>query len=298
MNFLKYTWFYFLISFLIILPGTYSLARYGLKLSIDFTGGTLLEIKAPKTNGDEIKKIAKEHEIDIVSISNAGADEYILRAKPLEKEQIRKLEDDLKKRDSSFEEKRLETVGPTIGNELTQKAFSALILASIMIVVYLAFTFRQVPSPANSWKFGLTAVAAVLHDVLVLLGIFSLLGHFENVEVDALFVTAALTVVGFSVHDTIVVYDRIRENLKKHPELKFGETANLAINQTLKRSLSTSFTVVLTLLALLFFGGETLRWFVVALLVGIVSGTYSSIFNATPLLVIWQDKTFKMRKTF
>ncbi|TSC66798.1 MAG: preprotein translocase subunit SecF [Microgenomates group bacterium Gr01-1014_80] len=146
------------------------------------------------------------------------------------------------------------------------------------------------PKPASSWRFGIAAIAALIHDVMLLLGVFAILGHFQGVEVDTLFVTALLTVIGFSVHDTIVVFDRIRENLLKHINRNFTEIANISIVQTLGRSLNTSLTVVFVLLALLLFGGETIKWFVVALLAGIISGTYSSIFNATALLVWWEER--------
>lgn len=177
-----------------------------------------------------------------------------------------------------------------IGRELSQKALIALLLASLAIVVYIAFSFRRIPKPASSWRFGIAAVVALIHDVLVVVGIFAILGRFLNVEVDTLFITALLTIIGFSVHDTIVVFDRIRENLLKNMGKRFIDVANLSVVQTLGRSLNTSLTVVFVLIALLLFGGETIRWFVVALLVGIISGTYSSIFNATALLVWWEEK--------
>ena len=159
-----------------------------------------------------------------------------------------------------------------------------------MIILYIAFSFRKVPKPASSWRFGVVAVVALLHDVILLVGVFSILGHFLNIEIDILFMTALLTVIGFSVHDTIVVFDRIRENLPKHLSKSFTSVADISIVQTLGRSLNTSLTVVFVLFALLLFGGESIRWFVVALLVGIISGTYSSIFNATALLVVWEEK--------
>jgi len=153
-----------------------------------------------------------------------------------------------------------------------------------------------VPKPASSLRFGVCAIIALIHDVLVVVGIFAILGHFFNVEVDSLFVTAVLTVIGFSVHDTIVVFDRIRENLKRMMGTSFPRIVNESILQTLDRSLNTSLTVILVLFTLLLFGGETIRWFVVALLVGIISGTYSSIFNASPLLVLWQELAEKRKK--
>ncbi|MEK7160411.1 MAG: protein translocase subunit SecF, partial [Patescibacteria group bacterium] len=180
--------------------------------------------------------------------------------------------------------------------ELTEKALWAIGMASIAIVCYLAYAFRKVPAPLSGWKFGVCAVTALIHDVIVVTGIFSLLGHYLNVEVDSLFVTALLTIIGFSVHDTIVVFDRIRENMRKMSGKSFAVIVNDSILQTLRRSINTSLTVIFTLLALLFFGGESIRWFIAALLVGIISGTYSSIFNAVPLLVVWEEINEKRQK--
>ena len=169
-------------------------------------------------------------------------------------------------------------------------------MASILIVLYITWSFRRIPKPTSSLRFGVCAIIALIHDVLVLLGIFSILGHFFGVEVDSLFVTAVLTVIGFSVHDTIVVFDRIRENLKRVGGQDFAGVVNDSILQTLDRSLNTSLTVILVLVAMLIFGGESIRWFVAALLIGVTSGTYSSIFNAAPLLVVWQDLIKKRAK--
>jgi preprotein translocase subunit SecF len=166
---------------------------------------------------------------------------------------------------------------------------------SFLILLYIAISFRKVPKPTTSWRFAVATIVALLHDVLLLVGIFSLLGHFLNVEVDSLFITAVLTVIGFSVHDTIVVFDRIKENLQKVGGSSFAQVVNDSILQTFVRSLNTSLTAILVLLALLLFGGESIRWFVVALLIGIISGTYSSIFNAAPMLVLW-DEWDKKRK--
>jgi len=176
-----------------------------------------------------------------------------------------------------------------MGQETTLNALKAVVIASILIILYITWSFRQVPKPTSSFRFGVCAIIALIHDVLVVIGVFAILGHFLNVEIDSLFVTAILTVIGFSVHDTIVVFDRIRENLRKMGGSDFPKTVNESIIQTIGRSLNTSLTVVLILIALLLFGGESIRWFVVALLIGVVSGTYSSIFNASPLLVLWQE---------
>lgn len=230
---MKFKWLFFTISLLIILPGLFSLAKYGLKLSVDFTGGTRIEKNA----------------VGEVVFS--------------------------------------ETVGPVIGEELKQNSFKAVGIASLAIIIYIAYAFREIAKPYSPWKWGVSAVIALLHDVLVVVGVFSIL----KVEIDALFVTALLTIIGFSVHDTIVVIDRIRENLRKTAgKVSFTEVVNDSIKQTLGRSIATSLTVVITLTALVLFGGQSIHWFIIALLVGIISGTYSSIFNAAPLLVIWEQK--------
>lgn len=290
-NLMKYKLLYFIFSLLIILPGIYFLITSGLKLGIDFTGGALLEYKFQKNlDINDLKKIISPDGIEVGQITNSGDSTYIIRTKPLEQNKINDLKKNLSDKFGSIEDKRSEVVGPVIGSETTKKAGIALLAATVAIILYISFSFRKLPKPASSLRFGIAAILALIHDVLVVLGIFAIFGKFLGVEVDTLFVTAILTVIGFSVHDTIVVFDRIRENLVKNVGRKFGEVANLAVVQTLGRSLNTSLTVVLVLVALLLFGGETIKWFVVALLIGIISGTYSSIFNATAFLVWWEDK--------
>lgn len=203
---------------------------------------------------------------------------------------------ELSKKFKDAKETQFETIGPAIGEETTANAIKAVIFASILIILYITWSFRSVPKPASSLRFGVCAIIALIHDILVVVGIFAILGRFFSVEVDSLFVTALLTVIGFSVHDTIVVFDRIRENLKRMAGVPFSQIVNESILQTLDRSLNTSLTVILVLFALLLFGGETIRWFVVALLIGIISGTYSSIFNASPLLVLWHELAEKRKK--
>ncbi len=291
MNIMKYKVFYFVFSILIILPGLYFLITSGLKLGIDFTGGALIEYKFEKAlDTSDLKKEIAITGVEASSIVESGENTYIIRTKPLEQNSLNNLKTDLIKKYGKLEERRVENVGPTIGGELRQKAFLALILSSIVIVLYITYSFRKLPKPASSWRFGIAAIVALIHDVLVVVGVFAILGKFLRIEIDTLFVTALLTVIGFSVHDTIVVFDRIRENLIKNMGKKFIDVANLSVIQTLGRSLNTSLTVVFVLTALLLFGGETIKWFVVALLVGIISGTYSSIFNATALLVWWEEK--------
>lgn len=290
---MRYKLAFFVFSTLIILPGLFFLLTSGLKLGIDFTGGALLEYKfntatssAVLKDPEQIRRELQNHGVVTPSDENV----YILRTKPLEHENLQELKKELEQKIAPFEIRREENVGPVIGNELKQKAVLALGLACLMIVLYIAFSFRKVPKPTSSWRFGVAAIVALIHDVLVVVGAFAIFGKLYNIEIDLLFVTALLTIVGFSVHDTIVVFDRIRENLPKHLSKKFSDVADISIEQTLARSLNTSLTVVFVLFALLLFGGESIKWFVIALLIGIISGTYSSIFNATALLAYWEEK--------
>lgn len=287
----KKNW-YFGFSLLLIIPGIISLSFWGLRLSIDFTGGSRLEYQVSnikdQVSGEELTKIITEKKIDVVSIQQTK-DKLIVRTKPLDQKDHQKVKDALEKKYPGVKEDSFQTIGPTIGSETTINAIKAVVVASLLIVLYIAWSFRKVPKPASSWRFGICAIAALLHDVLVVVGAFSLFGHFWHVEVDSLFVTALLTVIGFSVHDTIVVFDRIRENLRRMPNVAFPTIVNESITQTLTRSLNTSFTVLLVLFTMFLFGGESTKWFIVALFVGIASGTYSSIFNAAPLLVVWEE---------
>jgi protein-export membrane protein SecD/preprotein translocase SecF subunit len=206
---------------------------------------------------------------------------------------------EMKKTFADLEETRFSTVGPTVGSSMQYRAILAVILASVMIILYIAFAFRRVPRHIGKWRFGVTAIIALLHDLGIMLGVYVYLGYFLGVEIDALFITALLTILGFSVHDTIVVFDRIREKLKyQKKDESFEDVANQAVNETMQRSINTSLSVALTLLALVIFGSESIRYFVLSLLVGIVAGTYSSIFVATPLLVDWHNynKSKKLHK--
>ena len=292
-------WWFLIFSGIVIIPGIISLILWGVAPSIDFTGGTLLEFKFKSEKTIEAKRfseIADKQGLQLVTVSPVGDNTYLFRLKPIDKDQKAEFQKSLSKEIAPVSEIRYETVGPTIGRETTRNAIYAVIVASIAIIIYIALSFRAIPKPYSSWKFGFSAVAALIHDVLLVLGIFSILGHFFKVEIDSLFITALLTVMGFSVHDSIVVFDRIRENLIHKAGEGFSQIVNFSLVQTLARSLSTSLTVLFTLFALLLFSGESVRWFIVALLVGITSGTYSSIFNAAPILVIWEEWSRKRKK--
>jgi preprotein translocase subunit SecF len=294
MNLIKYRKWWYLLSTVIIVPGIISLFMWGFKPSIDFTGGSKFEIGGV-TDGAKVETFAKNNKLENYAIQKVGSDAYSIRFKEVNDKKQKEIKDSAKK---AFGDKlqvlSFETVGPTISAEITRNAFIAVALASLIIIVYIGYSFRRVPYPASSWEFGVAAVIAVLHDVIVLLGVFSILGHFYNIEVDPLFITAILTVIGFSVHDTIVIFDRIRENLIKKSADSFDEVVNLSIVEMLPRTINTTFLVWVILLILLVFGGSSIRYFVLALVIGIFSGTYSSILNASPLLVTWEN--YKLRR--
>src|SRR3972149_9697840 len=239
-NLMRYKFFYFILSLLIILPGLYFLVTSGLKLGIDFTGGALLEYQFEKNiSVDDLAGQLFLQGVEVGQITPTSDNTFIIRTKPVEQDKINKLKLNLSEKFGNVTDRRVEFVGPVIGSELRQKALIGVALASLVIVLYIAFSFRKIPKPASSWRFGITAVVALVHDIFVVVGAFAILGKFFVVEVDTLFVTAILTVIGFSVHDTIVVFDRIRENLSKHMGRKFIEVANLSVIQTLGRSLNT-----------------------------------------------------------
>ncbi len=289
---------YFVFSAILLIPGMVALAIWGLNLGVDFTGGTLLELSFKKEiDKSKLEKVIEEQKISVASIAPTESKTYLIRTKPLSDEQRNVIFSQTQKEFGETKVVSLETIGPTIGAELLRKAATALAVAAVAIVLYIALAFRSVPKPASSWRFGISAIIALLHDTAIVIGVFAILGHFLAVEIDAFFVTALLTIIGFSVHDTIVVFDRVRENLRNNVGENFASTVNHSIMQTLARSLNTSMTVIFVLLAVLLFGGASLRWFTVALMIGIISGTYSSIFTASPLLVVWQEWSDKRQKS-
>jgi preprotein translocase subunit SecF len=294
LNIVGRRYWYFGISLVVIIPGMIALLLWGLPLAIDFTGGSLLEVRFD--SGDppapaEIVELYETLEIGDALVQSAGTTDIIARSKHIDEGTKTTILSEMELQfGGPITVLRFDSVGPSVGTEVAQRAVGAVGLAAVGILAYITYAFRGVP---HAFRFGLAAIIAMLHDVAVVVGVEAILGHFLGWEVDALFLTALLTVIGFSVHDSIVVFDRIRENQRIHRRLDFETLVNHSIVQTLDRSINTQLTVMLTLLALLLFGGVTTKHFVTILLIGVFSGTYSSIFNAAPILVVWENREWR-----
>jgi preprotein translocase subunit SecF len=288
----KYRKIWYSFSVLLVVASLFSVLYFGLKLSIDFTGGSLLEVEFNSSAGGRPETAVLQEKVNgldfgNISLQPSGEKNLFVRSRHLSEEEHQKLNSALSSV-APLTEIRFDSIGPVIGKELARKSVYAISLVVVMIILYIAFAFRQVSRPVSSLKFGLMAIVALVHDVTAPLGVFAFLGKFFGAEIDILFVTAILTVLGFSVHDTIVVFDRIRENLKKGIGGEFEETVGASINQTVTRSINTSLTVILVLFSIFLFGGETTKYFSLTLMIGVFFGTYSSIFLASPLLVTLQ----------
>ena len=308
MYIIRHKYIFLVCSGIMMLTSSAMILIFGLRLGIEFTGGSLLEVEYVARPD----VVAIKQKIEALSLGNAvvqpsGEKNIIVRMKDLSEEQHQEVLF-AALNDGEGKEIKFDSIGPIIGKELKKKSVTAIILVVVMIIFYIAFAFRKVSPPAslreasragqpvNSFYYGLMAVVALIHDVTLPAGVFAVLGHYYGVEVDTLFVTALLTVLGFSVHDTIVVFDRIRENLKNNVDKNNFETVvGASVNQTIGRSINTSLTVILVLLAIFFLGGESTKYFSLALLIGVSIGTYSSIFLASPLLVTLQKLKNKNR---
>lgn len=276
---------FYAVSVILVATSVIALILWGLKPSIDFTGGTFINVNYPSGRpSQETIRTALSQVDPSVSVRPSGDDGYIVRMKPVDQEEKADVLEILSVGDSTLN--AFDSIGPILGSEALRKAAVSIVLVILCIVLFITFAFRKVSAPVSSWKYGLTAIVALVHDVLIPTGIFSVLGHFAGYEVDTLFITALLVVLGFSVHDTIVVFDRVRENLRlstaKRP---FDEIVGESIGQTFTRSINTSLTTLIALVVLYFLGGPATEHFTLALIVGIAAGTYSSIFIASPLLV-------------
>ncbi len=273
------------------------LALWGLRLGIDFTGGSLLEVtfNQDRPGVTEMEDRLKELNLKSLTVQPVGEQGMILRFQETSEDvhqailgKLNSFDANPKDGKAAYEELRFEAVGPSVGLELQRKAVYAIILVLVAISLYIAGAFRRVSRPVSSWKYGIATLVSLFHDVIIVLGVFASLGNFHGLEINTTFVAAILTVLGFSVHDTIVVFDRIRENLPRSND-SFAGTVNASLNQTITRSINTSLTVLLVLLAIVLIGGTSIHYFALALLIGIFFGTYSSIFLASPLLVAWHE---------
>ncbi|MEX0788837.1 MAG: protein translocase subunit SecF [Anaerolineales bacterium] len=294
MNIVGRRYWFFGLSALLILPGLLALAVWGLPRAIDFTGGSLLELRfgpSGRPSASAVEALYAELSIGDVLVQDAGEDEILIRSKAVADDVRGPLLAEIEARfGPGVNVLRFDSVGPTVGAEVAQRAAGAVGLAALGMLTYITYAFRGVP---HAYRYGTAAVLAMLHDVALVVGVAALLGRLAGWEVDSLFLTALLTVIGFSVHDSIVVFDRIRENRSIYRRLDYETLVNHSIVQTLDRSLNTQVTVMFTLLALLLFGGTTTRHFVTFLLIGVLSGTYSSIFNAAPILVVWENREWR-----
>jgi preprotein translocase subunit SecF len=288
------TWY--ILSFILVIPGIISLFTWHLNVGIDFKGGTLQQISfsGERPHVDILRADLDRAGVAGAALQTSGDHDIIIRFPNHDGQTPReagdKLLNQVKQGDATITEVSFQNIGGSVAQDTTKKAVTAVILTILAIVLFIAYSFRSVPRTTSSWRFAITTIGALAHDILFTVGAFSIIGHFfPSIEVDALFITALLTVLGFSVNDTIVVFDRIRENLRRTPTKTFAEIANSSLNQTLARSLNTSMTVLIVLISLLALGGASIRNFILALTLGVAIGTYSSIFNAAPLLVSWQE---------
>lgn len=296
LNFTKYSIIYYIISGILIVGAVVSLFMFGLKFGIEFVGGSNMEVSFNSPEGrpsnEGIHSALKDFNLGQITVQPTGSNSAILQfpaqgvGKGLDEATHQEILSALNKL-APTTEKSFQYIGPSIGQELRNKTELAIFFALLAITLYIAFAFRKVSRPVSSWKYGLASLIALFHDVLIPIGVFSVLGKFYNVEITIPIIAALLTILGFSVHDTIVIFDRIRENILRRGMGQFEETVNWSLTQTLGRSISTVATVEIVLIFLYFLGGETLKYFALALIIGITSGAYSSIFIASPLLVSW-----------
>lgn len=280
MNIMKFRPIFFLLSFSLIVISIYSIVTWGFRTSIDFAGGTIWEIQTPVASADDLRQIFADSELE-TSINELPESRYLLKFENISQEKRQELEGKIMEKDPEYRQLRFETLGPSLGRELLKKTVYAIILSSITLLFFIGKKFKE-------YSFGMAAILAMFHDTFILIGVFSLFGHFFGAELDTLFVTAVLTTLSSSVHDTVVIFDRIRELKRNSYQSSWVDLANQATTETLTRSINNSMTIIFMLFALVVLGGEITRWFALALLVGTVLGTYSSTGVAMPLILVFK----------
>ncbi|MDD5606506.1 MAG: protein translocase subunit SecF [Candidatus Pacebacteria bacterium] len=287
-KFTKYYLVFLLISIILIIGSFFCIYNYGLKLGIDFTGGSIIELEYENQIPlhSEIKEVLGN--LEQVSIQSIGEKGILLRTIAISENTHQEILNNLREMDYVFLEQRFESIGPIIGQELREKTIRVVFWALLLMILYISFAFRKVRKPLNSWQYGLISVFALFHDIIIPLGILAYL----RIEMSIPIITALLAVVGYSINNTVVVFDRIRENLV-NPEFGFNEIIDRSLNQTLSRQINTSLTTLFVVAGIFFFGGETLKYFALALMIGIIAGTYSSIFLVSSLLTQNIDNKLK-----
>lgn len=293
-NFTKYSLVYYIVSGLLIVASIVVLSMFGLKFGIEFVGGVNMQVdfEGQRPANDAIQNALKTFNLGEAVIKPTGSNGVVLQFKEVDEDVHQQILAELNKL-APAQEKSFQYIGPSVGQELRNKTQLAIALALVAITLYIAFAFRKVSRPMASWKYGIASLVALFHDILIPLGVFAVLGKLYNIEITIPIIAALLTVLGFSVHDTIVIFDRIRENIFRKGMGEFEQTVNGSLSQTLGRSLSTVFSTLIPLIAIYFFGGETLKYFALSLIIGITSGAYSSIFIAGPMLVTWYKQSLK-----
>lgn len=299
LNIISKTKYAYIFSSILTILCIISLSVWGLKYDIDFTSGTMMKVQFPENMpaNSEIAEVLKDMNLGSLTIQASNGDVALIRYASEDDKINDEVWNKIKGKYEGAVQQSVDFINPAVSQELKKKSLNAIFMAIAAIMAYIAWAFRKVSRPVESWKYGLGAVIALAHDVLITAGVFSVLGHFYGIEVGIPFIAALLTILGFSVHDTIVVYDRTRENLLRgSSKTPFAEVVNKSLNETLVRSINTSMTVIITLLAIYIFGGASIKYFSLALLVGITFGTYSSIFIASALLVTSYELTIKYKK--
>ena len=291
MNIIGHGKVFLAVAVVLVVASIAAIGFWGLEFGIDFTGGSLMEVTylGERPANDVVRNALSVLPIGDVQVQPSGEKDLLLKFKPVNEELHQSIVGELEKT-GQIREDRFESIGPVIGGELKRKAITAIVIVIVLVVLYVAWAFRKVSSLISSWKYGLVTIVALIHDIIIPTGIVAAIGHFGTFQVDAFFIAALLTILGFSVQDTIVVFDRFRENLMKDRGGDIGKIANQSVNEVMSRSINTSLTVMIVLFAVLIFGGQTVQNLVLVLIFGTFFGAYSSIFVASPLLVRWSGR--------
>jgi len=295
-NFLKITKVYYLLSFVLLAGAVFSFLFFGLKFGIDFLGGSILEVEFENRPSNQlIQEKLNDLNLGEVSVQPKGDKEIVIKTGEINSETHEKIISRLEEL-SSLQEKRFENIGPIIGRELREKTIFLVVMCLVALLIYISIAFKNVSWPLSSWQYGIISIIALTFDILITIGFFSFFGKYYNAQFNIPIITALLTILGYTINDKVIIFDRVRENLLRKKEDNFKDLVNRSLNETIFRSISTGTCTLLVLLAIFLFGGETLKYFSLTLIIGIIAGTYSSLFLAAPLLVTWVGIRQKIKK--